>query len=748
MPIRPLSGGGVTLIASLALLGCGGSETPNATAPSSSVALSSAPSATAAAAPEPKDVDFREALRRLDYAGALARIDALPEEQQKSPPVRLATGRAALGVGDGKRARAALAGLEGALPALAVEIQLWRAESEALAGPFDKAATFLEASPLLRNRLLAAEARRRGGDLAGAHKLLDAVIRQAEKTRRKRAETEAHLLRGQIAIARKKLAVAVADFRWLAQHAAEDEVRRDGLKRWRDTGIAVPVDDELDVLATSTNAVNQTATLERLDELSGKAPALALDLARARALYRARDYPLAIAAFDKVLSQPGPHLAEAMYHHARANVRTGEVEVGLRTYQQISRRFADSMWAERAAYRYAELLLLQGRYEESYRGFRAYSSRFGKSAHRRDARYGAALALLSANTKKSARRAKKELSALRKDAPRWREASHLRHLEALAAWRAGEREKAVAGWRAVVAEHPLTYPALMARARLAAVEAPRLPAPIGSLPPARAPMPVVEPPGVTVLRDVGLDLEAEATLQRSETDISARYPGRESEALCTAYEGLSTAARRAKLANRAVPLEVLMRAPTSEERWQWECIYPRPFSTLVAAAAKRFEVPLDFVYAIMRQESSFRTTVRSPVGARGLMQLMPATAARAAAEAKLTLQEADDIVRPDLNVQLGTFYLGKLLKNFDRHAAVAAAGYNAGPKAAARWLAHCPDRELDMWVARIPYRETRHYVQRVLGNYARYAYLRGGLEAIPDVSLALPTEVNIGEDAY
>ena len=98
---------------------------------------------------------------------------------------------------------------------------------------------------------------------------------------------------------------------------------------------------------------------------------------------------------------------------------------------------------------------------------------------------------------------------------------------------------------------------------------------------------------------------------------------------------------------------------------------------------------------------------------------------------------------------LGAFYLGKLLENFEGSPPLAAASYNAGPHAVKHWLTSVgPEDELDLWVARIPYRETRHYVERVLANHARYQWLTGGPDAVTPLPLSLPQNADIGDDAY
>jgi soluble lytic murein transglycosylase len=81
--------------------------------------------------------------------------------------------------------------------------------------------------------------------------------------------------------------------------------------------------------------------------------------------------------------------------------------------------------------------------------------------------------------------------------------------------------------------------------------------------------------------------------------------------------------------------------------------------------------------------------------------------------------------------------LRKLLDLFGGNVALAAASYNAGPQAVLRWLHGSPGVELDLFVARIPFDETRAYVERVVGNYARYRFLNERSERV-QLSLLLP----------
>ena len=135
---------------------------------------------------------------------------------------------------------------------------------------------------------------------------------------------------------------------------------------------------------------------------------------------------------------------------------------------------------------------------------------------------------------------------------------------------------------------------------------------------------------------------------------------------------------------------------------------------------------------LIRQESNFNTEALSPVGARGLMQIMPGTAKAVAhrlgdASVNLAALSTD----PAYNMRLGTAYLGDLLDQFGGAVPYAVAGYNAGPGRVADWLATNGDpataNGIDMidWIELIPFAETRNYVQRVVENLVIYRALAG-----------------------
>jgi soluble lytic murein transglycosylase len=128
----------------------------------------------------------------------------------------------------------------------------------------------------------------------------------------------------------------------------------------------------------------------------------------------------------------------------------------------------------------------------------------------------------------------------------------------------------------------------------------------------------------------------------------------------------------------------------------------------------------------MREESNFRPKVDSPVGARGLMQIMPRTGKLIAQRKRIEDFDVDDLYRPSVNTLFGGWYLRELVVKFNGQLPLAVSGYNAGPGAVERWLRNKGNLDLDEFVEEIPYKETRNYCKRVLQTYGiyRYIYLR------------------------
>lgn len=128
--------------------------------------------------------------------------------------------------------------------------------------------------------------------------------------------------------------------------------------------------------------------------------------------------------------------------------------------------------------------------------------------------------------------------------------------------------------------------------------------------------------------------------------------------------------------------------------------------------------------AIMREESHFNPMATSAVGAKGLMQLMPATGSQLAKELGVEGFAPEGLYDPDTNIRLGVMYLGQLAERFGNDLVKVIAGYNAGPYAVEKWTATLPS-EHDEFIESIPYKETRDYVKKVLRSYNEFLRTSG-----------------------
>lgn len=155
------------------------------------------------------------------------------------------------------------------------------------------------------------------------------------------------------------------------------------------------------------------------------------------------------------------------------------------------------------------------------------------------------------------------------------------------------------------------------------------------------------------------------------------------------------------------------------DRFHATAAYPVPKWPLING----YSLDRALVFAFIRQESEFNAFARSPVGARGLMQLMPATASFVAGDRGLRDGRRNDLYEPEINLDLGQRYLTLLLDDelVKGNLYHLAAAYNAGPGNLNKWLRRLPETDDPLMVIEsLPARETRLFIERVLANYWIY----------------------------
>lgn len=153
--------------------------------------------------------------------------------------------------------------------------------------------------------------------------------------------------------------------------------------------------------------------------------------------------------------------------------------------------------------------------------------------------------------------------------------------------------------------------------------------------------------------------------------------------------------------------------------------FPLIYQDEIQKVANATTLAPEYLLAIARQESAFAPDARSPAGAMGLMQLMPATANQTAKRMGIPYRKKDLLV-PQHNILIGGNYLGQMLTRFNGNRILATAAYNAGPHRVSRWLNPENKRvDFDIWIETIPFKETRGYVQNVLSYSLIYSHLMG-----------------------
>jgi soluble lytic murein transglycosylase len=689
------------------------------------------------------------------WTEAATLLDALPDADRDRPEIRYVRARAALATKDSARAVTLLAGLEQKLPAIADDIARFRAEAALDAGPFGEAGAYFARGTKARDFLRAAEAYGKAGDAANARQMVDKAVAAAQRAKNKRDEASAHALRAKLlapAAGAPLDPVAAGDLRWLAismAAAPEGRAAAEALERAKQPLTMKERVRAVEEMLEGGAATDALAEIEKLSAIAG-APKRELQHLKASGLYKTRSYLDAAKAFQAAAAARSGREAEQLTQSARALARAGKDADAIKRYAEVAARYKATPYGETSAYQMARLMLQNGRFKEAEAAFTKYLAAFPQGKDRDDAEVERALALLSSG---SAAQARKQLALLAQKA-KVDAAGKLRELEGLAALRAGDREGAVKVWTEVVKTYPLSWASLTARSRLlaAGAEVPAL-LPASAAPAAKAaeapaaPLPVSLPPTPALLFSLGLDGDAEVRLASNEPEAASAYAGRESEALCAMYGMLSRAKRRYRVGSAAVSYSTLMRAPLPSERWAWDCIYPRPYAEPVRALEEQHGLPKGILYALMRQESAFDPAAKSPADAVGLLQLIPPTATRVSAELSMPYDPAA-LTSPEVSLKLGAHYFAKLLKMFHGSVTIAAAAYNAGPKAVSHWLETGADNDADLWVARIPYDETRNYVARVAGNLARYQWLEGGDAAVTVLPLEIPVSARAPSDAY
>ena len=735
------SRGWVSAIALVAA--CGHRDTAPPVATDAGPRMDAAPADAAIEASAVTEIDaggplaWPDAIRVGRWSEAADGLAKLTSGEQAKPEVRLARARVALMTGKAAEAITILDKLEDEIPLLRDLVARTRALAMFEAGPFDKAADLLAARREVTSLVLAAEAWDKAQDGNKARAAWDRVASAQGRTRTQ--EEKARLRRMQITRLKDGEAAAAGDARWLIANAHEDAAFTESVEVLEKSTPPQPLKWE-DLLARAhvlAEAQRPDEGLRAVEKAALKGGAQ-VDVCRAKAevLYKARTrYPEAALVYRQCSGLGGAHAAEDAFLPARAFSRADRDAEATAGFKNVMTTFKGTVWADQAEFHIARTFALARKWKDAAKAFDDYVTHWPAGKERREALRYQALAHLHVKDDKKARTLLEGLVGSAEDpitAARWT------NLAALAAMHEGDKMHALARWADVARTQPLSYPALVARARIKKNG--------GSMPV------VIDPPEsgsaeslafdlpspADMLHRIGFDAEAEEALKEHEPAVTAKFPTRRTEALCTAYAQLDRAKRRYQLSLQ-VPSSQLQTAPGGKNRTSWECVFPEPYAESVRAGAGAARIEPELIWSVMRQESAFDPDVVSPARAVGLMQLLPETATKTAANNHLKHDDSK-LVSPAQSIMLGALYLRELLDKLHQNAALSVAAYNAGPEAIQRWLGHAKGETIDVFIEAIPFVETRGYVARVMGNLARYGYLDRGEAGVPALALDLPPE--------
>ena len=151
--------------------------------------------------------------------------------------------------------------------------------------------------------------------------------------------------------------------------------------------------------------------------------------------------------------------------------------------------------------------------------------------------------------------------------------------------------------------------------------------------------------------------------------------------------------------------------------------YPAPYRQSILSAAKSRKLDPRLVLAIIKQESVFRPTAKSPAGARGLLQLTIDAAHKYAPGAGLKSLQENQLYQPDISIMVGSEYLEELFRQFPNLPEAVAASYNGGEDNVARWVKRAKQKDAGVFTSEVGFDETKGYVQKVMNNYRVYKQL-------------------------
>ncbi|WP_434421103.1 transglycosylase SLT domain-containing protein [Nannocystis pusilla] len=435
-------------------------------------------------------------------------------------------------------------------------------------------------------------------------------------------------------------------------------------------------------------------------------------------------------------------LVKALYQAGRGRYAEGEYERAAKQFTAVADEFPDHSYADDSLLLAGESWAEKSDKPRERQTYERMLTEFGGGDMAFEARRR--LLVLALTQDRPADALKLADDGLTQKGLDLRERAKLHYFRGRGLHRLGRADDAVAAWLDVIATAPLSYPGLQAMSRLREAGDEPLARGIAALSKSadqaavRLDLPAT-PAAERALLLARLGLGDEAREELSDAKIDG-WPA----AAVLAQAGLYGESQRLL---GALGSAWRQSPPAAANRELWTIAHPLAFSDLVRAGEGAHQVPWFLTFAIMQTESRFEPGVTSWAGARGLVQLMPATAKDLARQAGVDGFDEARLYDPSLNLDLGTLYLGNLVRRYggdDAAVPLAIPSYNAGAGAVDKWLEKRKDWDFDLFIEAIPYDETRAYTQSVLERWLSYRWLHAPAELaadqrLPYVPLTLPS---------
>ena len=388
---------------------------------------------------------------------------------------------------------------------------------------------------------------------------------------------------------------------------------------------------------------------------------------------------------------------DALYDIAQIREKRDQSELALDAYSRLIQIAPNSPYADVAAWRTGWQRFDQRRYEESYNAFKGLKEHFPGNRYAMGAHFWMAKIRERQNKPALAQNLYKEVAESRY-------------------WYYSARAKAILGMDGSELEPKAVQDAELPERQAC-------------------------PPQVQALMELRLYEDAIPQLDHHINTVS--LPEQKCfHDLVACYEGLAMYDKARKVTEQALESPAFANATRADLEKLQHKLYPRYYADTVEKYAKMYNVDTFLIAAMILEESRYNAEAVSWAGAIGLMQIMPATGRELAQKLRIRRFRTSMLKQPDINIRMGTKYIGELNSWFDGNIMHVIGAYNGGPGRMERWVSTKNIKDIDLFVEKITIRETRLHIKKVIDSYDNYVEIYGKKNEPPAVNSATEIGAN------